>query len=329
MDPQFGVQDIPLGDGLDPAPILVNIEIMLDMGFLAKLVTLFQEGHGGEERVEQGGGEPARDQVPGGGMSFMDLMEEGVGGGSDIDLLAGQHTYIERGGRVDEDGVECVVEGFVRVGMGEHEIVLEDETGTGGLGGLGDGVGLHEVVQGGEVAHSTPICSPFGGIHPRDTYEFMWGAVDTLHFFEELGFTVVTAVEINIIDDIDMGVPRGGVGGAGGHVGGVRGSRVLYHHGFIWIWADRVLGELLGRFEGALSGKWLLGEFLEGVLATRTTVVFVGHIHLMVQFLVAVVDLPSSDGLGGCPGEEGFQKGGEGEIFHHISIYDLGDRLYG
>lgn len=88
---------------------------------------------------------------------------------------------------------------------------------------------------------------------------------------------------------------------------------------------DGVLGELLGRFEGALSGgggggggRGGGGEFLEGVLATRTTVVFVGHIHLMVEFLVAVVDLPPSDGLGGCPGEEGFQK--RGEIFHHISM---------
>ena len=63
LDPQFGVQDIPLGDGLEPAPILVNIEIMLDMGFLAKLVTLFQEGRGGEERVEQGGGEGAGDEI--------------------------------------------------------------------------------------------------------------------------------------------------------------------------------------------------------------------------------------------------------------------------
>jgi len=255
-------------------------------------------------------------------MSLVDSVEERVGGvGVDIDLLAGQHTYIERGGRVGEQVVERVVEGGVRVRVGKHEIVLEDET-DGGPGGGGDGGGivLYEVVQGGEVAHTTPICSPFGGVHPRDTYEFMWGGVDTLHFFEELGFTVVTAVEINIIDDIDMGVPRLGAGGHDGGGGGwLAGSdRLIGEDTFIWVRVDWVPGGLLGGFLGRGCGGRGGGEFLQGVLGTCTTVVFVGHIHLMVEFLVAVVDLPSSDGLGGCPGEEGFQK--RGEIFHHISM---------
>jgi hypothetical protein len=78
---------------------------------------------------------------------------------------------------------------------------------------------------------------------------------------------------------------------------------------------DGVSGELLRRLLGALLGKWLVGEFFVSILTTRTTVVFVGEIYFVVEFLVAVADLPPSDGLRGRSGEEVFQKGGH--IFHH------------
>jgi hypothetical protein len=48
----FGIQNIPPRLGLKPTPILIITEIVLDMGFLSKLVTLFQEGNGGKKVIE-------------------------------------------------------------------------------------------------------------------------------------------------------------------------------------------------------------------------------------------------------------------------------------
>ena len=42
-----------------------------------------------------------------------------------------------------------------------------------------------------------------------DTDDFVGGDPGLGHFLEELGFTVFAMVQVDIIDDIDMGVPGG------------------------------------------------------------------------------------------------------------------------
>ena len=129
-------------------------------------------------------------------------------GRSNIDLLARQHTYIERGGGIDEYGMEGMVESFVRGGVSEHKIVLEYQAGARGRRrGRGFRVGLDETVQGGQMTHTTPQNTSTRSADPGDTDQFIRGGVDTLHFLEELVPTVFTVIEIDIIDDIDMGVP--------------------------------------------------------------------------------------------------------------------------
>jgi len=97
-----------------------------------------------------------------------------------------------------------MIENGVRVRIGEHEIIFEDETGL-----MGPRVGVYEMVQGGQMAQSTPKSPSSRSVDPGDTDQFVRRGVDTLHFFEELGPAIFTVIEIDIINDIDMGVPGG------------------------------------------------------------------------------------------------------------------------
>ena len=57
-----------------------------------------------------------------------------------------------------------------------------------------------------------------------DTDDFVGGDPGLGHFLEELGFTVFAMVQVDIIDDIDMGVPGGwGLRGWGLRGWGLRG----------------------------------------------------------------------------------------------------------
>ena len=90
-----GFQDEPLGDGLEPFPVLVDTIRMLGWGvFTMVLVALFDEFGAFLVVLEEDGGEWAGDQVPGRGLGLVDLTQVGMGGGFGTTWVTGQHTYI-------------------------------------------------------------------------------------------------------------------------------------------------------------------------------------------------------------------------------------------
>jgi len=180
------------------------------------LVALFDETGAFLVVLEEGGGELAGDQVPRRGLGFVDLTEVGVvGEGLGVPRVTGQHTYIVGWGgggsmKFLENGVEDLG------GLGEHEIVFENQTVTVGVRG-----GLEELGEGVTMTQATsPI--PLARFGDRgDTDDFVGGDTRVGHFLEELVFTVFAMVQVDIIDDIDMGVPGGwGAGGWGWGGGG-------------------------------------------------------------------------------------------------------------
>jgi len=84
-----------------------------------------------------------------------------------------------------------------------------------------------------------------------------------------------------------------------------------------------VFGGVLGRFLGDRGGGGPR-ELVEGVFGTRTTVVFVGEVDFVVEFLTAMVHLPSSTGWRGRGGEDFFQEMGQAFII----IYTLYDEVF-